>query len=410
MAWQETRVVDSRMMFISEVLKGNCSMSELCERFGVSRKTGYKWLDRYQAEGPGGLEDRSRAPHNHPKGISEEVRQTILAAKERFSHWGPLKIGHWLWRKHPDWSGRPAASTIGAFLKSQGLVRTRRFSKRPSPTRQPLTQGNSPNEVWCADFKGHFRMKDGRRCNPLTVSDQFSRYLLCCQHLDTMHYDGVRRQFERIFTEYGLPLVMRTDNGVPFACYGLGGLTRLSAWWVRLGIHPERIESGKPQQNGRHERMHRTLKEHTAAPPANGPRSQQRSFDKFIDEFNQERPHEAIGMRTPASLYVSSVRQLPSRLREIAYPDGMTLRKVSDHGGISYCGRRLFITESLADEWIGIERMDEDTSRLWYCNYELGSLDHRKWRIEPAIYCPLSAGASPCTAHNSQKVLPMSPV
>jgi transposase InsO family protein len=410
MAWQETRVVDSRMMFVVAVLKGDCSMLELCESFGISRKSGYKWLERYAAEGPVGLEDRSRAPLNHPNAISDEVREAILAAKSRFCHWGPLKIGHWLWKRHPDWAGHPAASTIGVLLKSRGLVRTRSRPKRPSPTQPPLTQGNSPNEVWCTDFKGHFQTKDGHRCNPLTVSDQFSRYLLCCQHLDTMSYESVRRQFERAFGEFGLPLVMRTDNGQPFSCYGLGGLTKLSAWWVRLGIHPERIEPGKPQQNGRHERMHRTLKEHTACPPAKGRRSQQRSFDEFIDEFNQERPHEAIGMRTPASIYVPSPREMPSRLEDIAYPDGMAVRKVAHHGDIRYRGRRLFVNGGLCHEYVGIERVDDDTSRLWYCNYELGTLDHRKWQIEPAKCCPLSAGASPCTAHNSKKVLPMSPV
>jgi putative transposase len=410
MAWQETRVVDSRMMFVVEVLKGDSSMLELCESFGVSRKTGYKWLERYAAEGPAGLEDRSRAPHNHPHALSEDVKEAILAAKRRFCHWGPLKIGHWLRKEQRDWQHHPAASTIGVFLKSEGMVRTRRRRGRPSPTERPLTPGNNANDVWCTDFKGHFQTGDGRRCNPLTITDQFSRYLICCHHLDKMSCNGVREHFKRAFREYGLPLVIRTDNGTPFASYGLGGLTKLSAWWVRLGIHPERIEPAKPQQNGRHERMHRTLKDYTATPPAQGLRRQQRRFDLFSREYNEYRPHEAIGMRTPASLYTGSVRQLPPRLGEIAYPDGMTLRKVSDHGGISYRGRRLFITEGLAEEWIGIERIDEDASRLWYCNYELGRLDHRKWQIEQAVYYPLSAGASPCTAHNSQKVLPMSPV
>jgi putative transposase len=410
MPWQETRVVDLRTLFISEVLKGSCSMTELCESFGISRKTGYKWLGRYLRYGPPGLADMSRAPLSHPHAISDEIKEAIVAAKEKYPHWGPLKIRYLLGKEHRDWSGHPATSTIGLFLKSRGLVGVRKRRGHPSPTVHPLTQGNMANDVWCADFKGFFRTVDGRRCNPLTISDHVSRYLLCCRHMDKMSYDGVRKQFERVFREYGLPLVIRTDNGTPFSCYGLGGLTKLSAWWVRLGIYPERIEPGKPQQNGRHERMHLTLKEYTACPPAKGLQPQEIRFDRFVHEFNEDRPHEAIGMRTPASVYVHSPRRFPSRLPKIMYPDSMAVRKVSGHGDIRYSNRRLFVTEGLEGEYIGIESLSEDKSRLWYCNYELGVLDHRKWKIERVRYYPLSAGASPCSPYNSRKVSPMSSV
>jgi transposase InsO family protein len=407
MAWLETRVMDERIKFISEVLEGDYSMSELCLAYNISRKCGYKWLSRYDAGGMSGLNDLCRAPHNHPNAITADVKSAILSIKHRFPFWGPAKIDFKIRKLNPHWSNYPALSTIGLVLKREGLVCLRRRRRKASPTQGVLTPGMDVNDVWCADFKGHFKTRDSSRCNPLTITDHYSRYLLCCRHLNRMSYKLVKPQFERVFREYGLPLVIRTDNGTPFSSQAICGLSRLSVWWIKLGIHPERIEPGKPEQNGRHERMHRTLKQETASPPSDNLRSQQKRFDKFIDEYNEHRPHEAIEMQTPASIYKSSPREFPSRLPQPHYPDRMKICKVYVHGDILYKGR-LFLSESLRDEYVGVEEVDEDKSVVWFYDYKLGTIDHVKRSIEPAKCHPLSAGVNPCTDdHNSTKVLPM---
>ena len=340
------------------------------------------------------MRDLSRAPHCHPHQISHQVRESILAVKKRFPKWGAPKIRSRLERIHTDWNSYPAISTIGLFLRKQGLTHPRKRRRKATPTELPLTSGCYSNQVWCADFKGHFKTDDGSRCNPLTISDHASRYLLCCRHLDRMSYELVKMRFERVFREYGLPEVVRTDNGTPFASRGLGGFSRLSYWWIRLGIHPERIEPGHPEQNGRHERIHKTLKDHTARPPAKTLAQQQRLFDEFCVEYNEHRPHEALEMHTPTQCYCSSTRMFPSRLPEVSYPDHMQVKKIRLHGDIHYLGKRLFTTESLRGEYIGIEQIDEDVSLLWYCDYLLGRIDHRKWQIEPVKSQPLSSAAS----------------
>ncbi len=393
MPWTETCVMDERVKFIMEVLDDTYCITELCSYYGISRKTGYKWLDRYRQDGIEALRNRSRAPHSHPHEISHQVKESILAVKKRFPKWGAPKIRARLERIHPSWDSYPAVSTIGLFLYKQGLTCPRKRRRKATPTEPPLTSSRYSNQVWCADFKGHFRTGDGSRCNPLTISDYASRYLLCCRHLERMSYEQVRIRFERIFREYGLPEVIRTDNGTPFASRGLGGLSRLSYWWIRLGIHPERIEPGHPEQNGRHERMHKTLKEHTAKPPARSLRKQQRRFNEFCVEYNEHRPHEALEMRTPSQCYSSSIRQFPSRLPQVIYPDHMQAKRVYQHGDIMYKGKRLFATESLRGEYVGIEQTDEDMSLLWYCSYLLGQIDHRQLRIGPAKNQPLSSAA-----------------
>jgi transposase InsO family protein len=265
----------------------------------------------------------SRAPRSHPNALSDDVKSAILSIKKRFPYWGAVKISHRLGKDHSDWASYPCVSSISLFLKKEGLVCSRKRILRSTPTEAPLTKGRNVNDVWCADFKGHFKTGDGRRCNPLTMSDDVSRYLLCCRHLDNMTYDLVKMQFERVFREFGLPLVIRTDNGHPFSSHGLCGLSRLSAWWIRLGIHPERIEAGKPQQNGRHERIHLTLKNQTAAPAARSIELQQKRFDEFMQEYNYERPHEALDMKTPAEIYTGSTRQLPKKVGEVEYASGI---------------------------------------------------------------------------------------
>ncbi len=407
MPWTETCVMDERVKFIMEVLDDTYCITELCSYYGISRKTGYKWLDRYRQGGVEALRNRSRAPHSHPHEISHQVKESILAIKKRFPKWGAPKIRTRLARIHPSWDSYPAVSTIGLFLHKQGLTCPRKRRRKATPTELPLTSGRYSNQVWCADFKGHFRTGDGSRCNPLTISDYASRYLLCCCHLERMSYEQVRIRFERIFREYGLPEVIRTDNGTPFASRGLGGLSRLSYWWIRLGIHPERIEPGHPEQNGRHERMHKTLKDHTAKPPARSLVQQQRRFNEFCVEYNEHRPHEALEMCTPSECYSSSIRQFPSRLLQVSYPNRMQVRLVYPHGDICYLGKRMFLTESLRGEYIGVEHVYEDVSLLWYCNYLLGQVDHKKWQIVPAKSRPLIWAAAQISEHKPEKVLPL---
>jgi len=409
MPWTETCVMDERARFIMDVLDDIYSMAELSSEYGISRKTGYKWLERYRQGGWEALVDHSRAPHSHPLEISRQVKEVILAVKRRFPRWGAPKIRARLERIHPLWDRYPAVSTIGLFLQKQGLTCPRKRRRKATPSELPLTSGRYSNQVWDADFKGHFRTSDGRRCNPLTISDHSSRYLLCCHHVDKMTCEDARMLFERTFRRYGLPEVIRTDNGEPFASTGLCGLTRLSYWWIRLGIFPERIAPGHPEQNGRHERMHKTLKEHTARPPAGNLTQQQRRFDEFRIEYNEHRPHEALLMRTPSEYYRPSTREFPNRLPEVNYPDYMQIRRVCQHGDIKYLGKRLFITESLGDDCVGIERVDEDMSLLWYCGYPLGCIDHKKWQIGPAKIARVSPQpAAEIREHKPQKVLPMS--
>ncbi len=394
MAWTETCVMEQRIKFVMEALDGTYSMLELCNYYGISRKTGYKWLNRYRQGGIEAVHNRSRKPHSHPQEMSHQVKESILAIKKRFSKWGAPKIRNRLERIHPGWDSYPAISTIGLFLRNQGLTHSRKRRRKATPTELPLTSGLYSNQVWCADFKGHFTTGNRNRCNPLTVSDHASRYLLCCRHLDHMSYTLVKMRFERVFREYGLPEVIRTDNGTPFSSRGLGGLSRLSYWWIRLGIHPERIEPGHPEQNGRHERMHKTLKDHTAKPPAKTLPQQQKRFNKFCSEYNDHRPHEALDMRTPSECYSSSIREYPSRLPQISYPDHMQIRRVYPHGDIQYLGKRLFVTESLCGQYVGIEQIDEYTSMVWYCSYLIGRIDHIQWQISPVKSQPLSSAAS----------------
>jgi transposase InsO family protein len=394
MPWTETCVMEERVKFIMDVLDGTYCMSDLCSYYGVSRKTGYKWLERYQQGGIGALGNRSRAPHSHPHEMPRQVKEAILGIKRRFPKWGAPKIRKRLEWIHPNWKSYPAISTIGLFLHNQGLTSPRRRRRKATPTNLPLTTGRYSNQVWCADFKGYFRTGDGGRCNPLTVSDYSSRYLLCCRHVEQMSHELVKMRFERVFREYGLPEVIRTDNGAPFASRGLGGLSRLSYWWIRLGIHPERIEPGHPEQNGRHERIHKTLKDHTARPPARTIAQQQKRFNEFCVEYNEHRPHEALEMCTPSQHYSGSTRVFPSRLPKVSYPDHLQVRRVYSHGDIGYLNKRFFVTESLCGEYVGIEQIDEDSSLLWYCDYLLGRIDHRKLQVKAVRSQSLSSTAS----------------
>jgi transposase InsO family protein len=380
MPWKETVVLDERMRFVLEALNSADSMSVLCRRFGISRRTGYKWQSRYESSGPAGLEDRCRAPHTHPNQADIELQERIVALRLAHPTWGPRKLLAVLERENPA-EAWPAASTIGGILKRRGLSVLRRRRPAREAGANPLGPCPAPNRVWCADFKGWFRTADGRRCDPLTISDGYSRYLLRCQSVKRMDYPTVRGLFEATFREYGLPEAMRTDNGSPFAGTGLKGLSRLSVWWVRLGIDLQRIDPGCPQQNGRHERMHGTLKAETASPPARTWEQQQKRFDAFVREYNQQRPHEGLGMATPASAYEPSARAYPERLAELQYASDLHLRKVDEAGDIRWQVSKVFLSKSLHGQVVGLEELDGRFYRVKFGPMELGMLDQKLGRL-----------------------------
>lgn len=374
MAWKETRVMDERMKFVGEWLSGELSMAELCRCYGVSRKTGYKYIDRYRSEGPAGLEDRSRAPHHHPNAIDEERELAILKLRAKHPTWGAKKLKEWLerHRRQQEW---PARSTITEMLDRHGLVRRRKWRRHGASQLSPLTLAELANQVWGIDFKGWFLTKDGRRCNPFTVSDLASRYILRLQAVDKPNGEHVWPVLEAAFREVGLPEVIRSDNGPPFASTAAGGLGWLSVQLIKAGVKPERIKPGKPQQNGRHERMHRTLKEETASPPAANQRAQQKRFDDFRRVFNEERPHEALGLDTPAAHYQPSTRAYSGRLREPEYSADHQVRRVRSNGEIKWLGRRVFLSEALIGEPVGIVDTDDGLHTITYGPVFLGRLD-----------------------------------
>jgi len=383
MPWKETCAMDERLKMIADCLQGESSLTAISLAYGVSRKTLYKWLRRYQREGPRGLEESSRAPRHQAQGVSVEVEKAILALRKRYPSYGPKKIRAKLERKDPRrrW---PAGSTIGAILKRRGLIISRSRKARACPGPSRLTAQDEANRVWSVDFKGDFYTGDGVRCYPLTVTDGCSRYLLACQGLTETSGGIVRAVMERLFREYGLPEVIRSDNGPPFASTGIAGLTRLSAWWIQLGIVPERIQPGKPQQNGRHERLHRTLKEETLLPVARSFREQQERFDRFRREYNEERPHEALGQHPPAEFYQASPRRYGGKAPEWAYPKSMETRRVKTHGEIGWRNRRWYVSEALAGQWVGLEEIEESRWRLCLGEVILGVLDTEKTKIERA--------------------------
>ena len=364
MPWKECLVTDERLRFVLECLKAEDSMAAVCRRHGVSRRVGYKWLGRYQERGRDGLADRSRAARTHPNQVEAGLERRILAVRADHPTWGPRKLLAALARRlrdaGEDPADLPAASTVGQMLARAGLVvpRRRRHRSAWAPPAGPaarLPAGEGPNRLWCADFKGWFRTGDGSRCDPLTVTDAFSRYLLRCRIVTRPTTREARGLFEAAFREFGPPAAIRTDNGSPFATVGPLGLSRLSVWWLRLGIAHDRIDPGRPEQNGRHERMHLTLKREAATPPCRGPRAQQARFDAWRAEYNEQRPHEGLpGMATPASLYAPSPRAYPERLPEPCYPDGYVGRYVDETGKFRWDGAKVFVSHALECETVGL--------------------------------------------------------
>lgn len=380
MPWKETGPMEERMEFMLLHESGNWSMTDLCEIFGVSRKTGYKWLRRYEQIGMDGLREMSRAPLRHPNAVAEELEAAIVSLKQQRPKRGPKKVLALLQRQEPHrpW---PVRSTIAAILKRHGLVRPRRRCRKSPPYEQPFAGLDRANAVWSADLKGWFQTGDGQRCDPLTITDNYSRYLLRCQAVRATSFAGVQPVFVGAFHEYGLPAAIRTDNGPPFATTTVGGLSRLSVWWIRLGILPERIKAGKPQQNGRHERMHRTLKDEAIAPPKVNRRQQQAAFDSFRQEFNHERPHEALNQHFPDELYVPSPRPYPPMLPEMTYPNNMQVRWVKAQGDISWKGHHVYLTETLAGELVGLRQINDDLWDIYFGPIRLAQLDTLRKRL-----------------------------
>jgi len=383
MPWRDASPMDQRTQFIAEHLRGGRTITELCDDYGVSRKTGYKWIERYLRHGPAGLEERSRRPRRSPNETAEEIVTAILEARHRHPSWGGKKLLALLHKRHPRWL-LPGRSTACDILSRHGMVPTRRHRRRIGHPGKPTTRILAPNDVWGADYKGQFRTGDGRYCYPLTVTDGFSRYLLGCQGLPSTAVAGAKPVFTRLFHEYGLPTRIRTDNGVPFATTTLARLSKLSAWWVRLGILPEFIEPGRPDQNGRHERMHRTLKAETTRPAAGNLAAQQRRFNDFREEFNEERPHEALDQQTPAACYVPSARAMPATLPPLEYPDRFEVRYVSANGGIRWNRRWVNVSTVCIGEYVGLEEIDDGIWNVYFGPLKLGRLLERHLRIEDA--------------------------
>ena len=383
MPWKETSTMDQRVQFIADYLDGSYTKKDLCRHYGISRPTGDKWIARYHDLGAEGLYDRSRRPHRHPETTTAEIVERIVKMKLAHQSFGPKKVMDRLRALEP---GRPwpADSTAADILKRNGLVRQRRKRRHVPPDPQALVTCNGPGQSWSADFKGDFRLTGGQRCYPLTITDNHSRFILQCRALGRMTMAAVKPWFEWVFREYGLPDTLRTDNGAPFASVAAGGLTQLSAWWVRLGIRPERIRPAKPSENGRHERMHRSLKEAVINPPAHSLAAQQRRFDGFVEEFNWQRSHEGLGRLTPGSVHEMSPRPYPAKLPALDYDSGVTVRRVRRGGEFKWRGRLIYLSQVLAKEPIGLVACDNDCFEIRYSFHLLGFLNDRTHTITHA--------------------------
>ena len=382
MPWQERSAMEEREAFVAEYQTGLWTMTELSAVYGISRKTGHTWIARYAEGGRTALADQSRRPHAHPDTIPDRIVQRVVAARRRFPRWSAGKLVQWLETHYPrtEWPGR---TTAYALLARAELPRAPR---RPGPKRvrsprqgSELTVPLAANQVWTTDFKGEFRLGNGTYCHPLTVRDGFSRCVLRCDALAAESYPYTRAMFDRAFARFGLPECIRSDNGRPFATTGLAGLSRLNVYWIRLGIRVERITPGCPEQNGSHEQFHRILKRDTTRPPAVTLGAQQRRFDAFCREYNEQRPHDALAGGVPATLYTRSHRPWSRALPTVDYPAHWEVRGADSTGVITFRGRPLNVTRALADQDIALEEIDDAIWRLWFVNTPLGHFDARRW-------------------------------
>jgi transposase InsO family protein len=376
MPWEVSTRMSERMEFVLRLRDGE-PMSDLCRGFGISRKTGYKFKERFERLGPAGLYDLPRTPRHIARRISDAIRERLLETRREHPRWGPHKLKAWLTERYAGVAW-PSTTTIGEILSRAGLVPKRRRRRGVVPFGMKLRVAEGPNDLWCADYKGQFRLGNGRYCYPLTVTDQVSRYILSCEGFEAIDGERARLVFEDLFARHGLPLAIRTDNGAPFASRGLLGLSRLSAWWLKLGIVPERIAPGKPEQNGRHERMHRTLKAETTRPAGANLLQQQERFDSFVWTFNHERPHEALGQRPPNTVYRPSTRAVKTTAAPLEYPLHDDVRTVARSGHVHLLSRRepaFFLSTALAGERIGIRELDDGRWLLSFATLDLGWFD-----------------------------------
>ncbi len=381
MPWKVSGAVEKRKEFLADYGSGEWTMSDLCRAYGITRPTGYAVLRRYAQDGEAGLEERSRAPRRHPNQTAGEIEAQVLGLRRKHPLWGPRTLKKLLENSCDDIAW-PAASTIGDMLNREGLTRHRRKRRQVEPYERPFQSVTEPNDEWAGDFKGWLRAGDGERIDPLTISDTCSRYLLRCQAVEKTDTARVQAIFAAAFREYGLPRAIRSDNGAPFASCAIAGLSRLAVWWIKLGIVPQRIAAGHPEQNGRHERLHRTLAEATASPPQANRRAQQRAFDEFRREYNQVRPHPALAMRTPEAVYRSSPRPYPARVPEPEYGTAMQVRRVQKHGEFHWNNRNVFLSEVLYGERIGLLPIDDRYHRIYLAWYPIARLDTQQLQVE----------------------------
>ena len=384
MPWHEESPMSLRQQFVQDAQRQTVALTELCAAYGISRKTGYKWLTRYAAGGGPALADQSRRPHTSPTAVAPALLEVLLDLRHRHPHWGPRKLLQ-LAHRHDPAAPWPARPTLARYLRQAGLVAPRRRVRRPGPAGPPQAPMEAPNAVWTTDFKGQFRLGDGSLCYPLTLADGCSRFLLRCHALTSTRVAESRPVFVRAFQEYGLPTRIRSDNGVPFATQALGRLSALSVWWIRLDILPDLITPGAPQQNGRHERMHRTLKRECTRPPRHSRRAQQQCFDRWRQEFNELRPHEALADATPASVYTPSPRPYPARLPPLAYPAHYEVRRVSTNGGIRWHKQWVNVSQTLGGELIGLTEIDDGEWDVYFGPLRLGRFHERTHHIEDAL-------------------------
>jgi len=391
MPWKESSVMDERLRFVARLLEGE-QMSFLCREFGISRKTGYKIFDRYKEHGLEALTDRSRRPVRYANQLPQQLETAIVSLKQDKPHWGARKIRELLVRRLAGEVRVPAKSTIHAVLHRHGLVKP--AIRRRHATGTALSLGQAPNDLWCADYKGEFKLGNKSYCYPLTVTDHASRYLLLCEALQSTREELAFTAFERLFKERGLPAGMRSDNGVPFASpNALFNLSRLAVWWLRLGIRIERIKPGRPQQNGRHERMHLTLKNEATRPPGMNSLQQQAKFDAFLDEFNTERPHEALAMKCPAEIYTPSTRSYRG-LPEISYPFHDREILITACGRICLHRKKINLSTVFAGQTLGIKEVDDAVWLVSFMHYDLGYIDLEQRTLQP-LDNPFGPGVSP---------------
>lgn len=377
MSWKEVNPMQQKILFIADYLRQTSNLTNLCLHYGISRKTGYKWIQRFEVTGIDGLNEQSRRPNSSSLQTPYRLQQAIIELRQKYQTTpGAKKLQVMLAQRYPN-ETIPSKSTIYNILNRAGLVQSRRRKRRVEPYPQPFSPVSDANELWSVDYKGQFKLLNGQWCYPLTVMDHKSRYLFACDGLKGPRLKETKAAFIRLFKEYGMPSRMRSDNGTPFASIACGGLSKLSIWWIKLGIRPERIEPGKPQQNGRHERMHRTLKKATTRPPSRSMKKQQQRFNSFCKEYNEVRPHEALQQKTPASQYTPSSREYPNKLPTIQYPDYYEIKKVSSNGVVYWRNKIVYVSQLLDREMIGMEEIDDGIWQVYFGPIMIGQFNER---------------------------------